>query len=351
LDYTQSSVDTNVNNFNSVLIDCANYFIPNRIIQIRPRDKPYITHACRVADRNRNRCHKKFPRTRNPQHYVEFREKRREAKHIRQNAKIEYNNKIMTKLSNDQVNSREYWKIMKSIMGTKAKPGIGTLNVNGEQLVSPKDKASVFNEYFASQSTLDEEPTVLPAFHYMTPLRLDHVRTSPEEIQRLIQTLDSSKANGPDEISIRLLQMTGQTICYPLCKLFNNSFFQGKVPSQWKQANVTPVYKKGERQIISNYRPIYLLSVVGKLQERIVYKVLYEFPSQKKFLTWRNSGFKPVDSAMNQLLLVTQKIYNALENGQDVNIAFLDISKAFDRVWHRGLVFKLKMIGIGGQLL
>jgi hypothetical protein len=187
----------------------------------------------------------------------------------------------MTKLSNDQVNSREYWKIMKSIMGTKAKPGIGTLNVNGEQLVSPKDKASVFNEYFASQSTLDEEPTVLPAFHYMTPLRLDHVRTSPEEIQRLIQTLDSSKANGPDEISIRLLQMTGQTICYPLCKLFNNSFFQGKVPSQWKQANVTPVYKKGERQIISNYRPISLLSVVGKLQERIVYKYFMNFSAKK----------------------------------------------------------------------
>ncbi len=74
----------------------------------------------------------------------------------------------MTKLSNDQVNSWEYWKKKKSIMGTKAKPGIGTPNVNGEQLVSPKDEASVFNEYFASQSTLDEEPTVLPAFHYMT---------------------------------------------------------------------------------------------------------------------------------------------------------------------------------------
>ena len=160
---------------------------------------------------------------------------------------MEYNNNIITKLSNDQVNSREYWKIMKSIMSTKAKPGIGTLNVNGEQLVSHKDEASIFNEYFASQSTLDEEPRVLPEFHYMTPLKLDHVRTNPEELELLIHTLDSSKVNGPDEICIKLLQLTRQTICDLLSKLFNNSFIQGKVPSQWKQATVTPVYKKGER--------------------------------------------------------------------------------------------------------
>ena len=88
----------------------------------------------------------------------------------------------------------------------------------------------------------------------------------------------------------------------------HNSFTQGKVSSHWKQANVTPVYKKGDRQIIINGSPISLL------------------------------------------ILVTHKIYT-LDNGQDVSIAILDISKAFDRVWHRGLVNKLKTIGIRGQLL
>jgi len=106
------------------------------------------------------------------------------------------------------------------------------------------------------------------------------MRTSPEEIEHLIRTLDSSKANGSDEISIRLLQLTAQTICVSLSKLLSSSFIQGKVPSQWKQANVTPVYKKGERQNITNYRPISLLSVVAKLQERIVYKALYTLLSQ-----------------------------------------------------------------------
>ena len=99
--------------------------------------------------------------------------------------------------------------------------------------------------------------------------------------------------------------MTGQTICDSLSKLFNNSFIQGKVPSQWKQTNVTPIYKKGEQQNITNYGPISLVSVVGKLQERIVYTALYAFLSRNKLLTSRNSGFKPLDY------------------GQDVNITFV----------------------------
>ncbi len=142
------------------------------------------------------------------------------------------------------------------------------------------------------------------------------------EVERLIRTLDPTKANGPDMISIQLLKRTSDVISNSISQMFNKSFNQGKVPCQWKRANVTPVYKKGDKQIVSNYRPISLLSVVGKLQERIVFKTLYEYCSQHNLLTWRNSGFKPKDSAMNQLLIVTHKIYEALENGNDVNLAF-----------------------------
>ena len=86
MDFNNNDVDENVSNFNSALLDCESYFVLNRFIKIRPRDKPYITQACRVADRIRDRWHKKFQKTRNPQHYAVFREKRREAKHIRKHA-------------------------------------------------------------------------------------------------------------------------------------------------------------------------------------------------------------------------------------------------------------------------
>ena len=177
--------------------------------------------------------------------------------------------------------------------------------------MSAIEKASAFNEFFSSQSRLDE-PTTLPLVHNTTSQRLEQI-TSQEEVANLIRVIDSSKANGPDEISIKLLQMTNPVISGSLAKLFNNSFTQGKVASKWKQANVTPVYKKGDRQIITNYRPISLISVLGKLQEIIVFKSLFKFLSQNKLLTWHNSGFKPMDSAMNQLILVTHKIYTAID--------------------------------------
>ena len=172
------------------------------------------------------------------------------------------------------------------------------------------------------------------------------METSPEEIEHLISNLDATKAHGPDEISIRLLKNTRVSICEGLSRLLNTSFNQGKVPQKWKQANVTPIYKKGDRQLVSNYRPISLLSVIEKVQEKV-----YNFFKVHNLLTWRNSGFKPLDSAKNQLILVTHKIYMALEHGQDINIAFLDVSKAFDRVWHTGLIHKLKVLGITGRLL
>ena len=91
--------------------------------------------------------------------------------------------------------------------------------------MSAIEKASAFNEFFSSQSRLDE-PTTLPLVHNTTSQRLEQIRTSQEEVVHLIRVMDSSKANGPDEISIKLLQMTNPVISGSLAKLFNNSFTQ-----------------------------------------------------------------------------------------------------------------------------
>ena len=135
-------------------------------------------------------------------------------------------------------------------------------------------RVSAFNEFFSSQSRLDE-PTTPPLVHNATSQRLEQIRTSQEEVANFIRVMDSSKANGHDEVSMTLLQMTNPVSSGSLTKLHNTSFTQVKVASQWKQANVTPAYENGDRQIITNYRPISLISVLGKHQERIVFKSLF----------------------------------------------------------------------------
>ena len=101
------------------------------------------------------------------------------------------------------------------------------------------------------------------------------------------------------------------------------------------------VHKKGDKQPLMNYRPISLLPIFGKIIERIIYSNIFEYLTINKLISDNQSGFKPGDSCVNQLLSITHEIYHSLDNGLKVRGVFLDISKAFDKVWHKGLILKL----------
>ena len=119
----------------------------------------------------------------------------------------------------------------------------------------------------------------------------------------------------------------------------------------WKVANVIPIFKKGDKSLPSNYRPVALLSCLGKLQERIVFKNLYNFLIDNNLLYKYQSGFLPHHSTVFQLIDIYHNICQALNNNLFSCIVFCDVSKAFDRVWHRSLLFKLRQNGIDGKLL
>jgi hypothetical protein len=179
---------------------------------------------------------------------------------------------------------------------------------------------------------------------------LEYIQTTEDEVFKIIKNLDIGKANGPDGISNRLIKETSSSIAAPLAKLLNKSFDLAKVPSIWKEANLSPIFKKDDKSLVSNYRPISLLNCLGKIQERIVFQKIYRYLKINNLLTWKNSGFKELDSAMNQLLFITDKIHRALEEGKEITLVFLDVSKAFDRVWHSGLLHKVRCMGIEGRL-
>ena len=152
-------------------------------------------------------------------------------------------------------------------------------------------------------------------------------------------------------ISIRMLKICGDSFLKPLELIFKSCIESGKFPIEWKKANVVPVHKKNNRQLIENYRPISLLPVCGKILERIIYNKMFEFFSENELISHNQSGFRPGDSCINQLLCITHDIYQSLDDGLETRGVFLDISKAFDKVWHEGLLFKLKQNGISGNLL
>ena len=112
-----------------------------------------------------------------------------------------------------------------------------------------------------------------------------------------------------------------------------------------------PIHKKENRQLKKNYRPISLLPICGKIFGNLMFDAIYEHLCANQLLTPNQSGFRPGDSTVNQLLSITHKIYSAFEEFPSRDKAvFLDISKAFHKVWHDGLLFKLKNYGISGLL-
>ena len=119
----------------------------------------------------------------------------------------------------------------------------------------------------------------------------------------------------------------------------------------WKKANVVLVHKKGDKQILKKYRPVSLLPICGKIFERLIYNNFFEYFIENDLIFQNQSGFKPGDSCINQLISITHEIYQFFDDGLEVKEVFLYISKAFDKVWREGLIDKLKQNGIKGNLL
>ena len=102
---------------------------------------------------------------------------------------------------------------------------------------------------------------------------------------------------------------------------------------------------------MKNYGPVSSLPICAKFFERRIYRRIFEYLIKNHLITENQSGFKPGDSCINQLLSITHDIYKSLDDGSKVKGEFLDISKAFNKVWHEGLIYKLKQNGISGKLL
>ena len=166
---------------------------------------------------------------------------------------------------------------------------------------------------------------------------------------------DSSSVNnysaGHDELPPFVAKSCIDEYIEPLTHLINESLRTGICPSELKLARVVPIFKSGDPSLLTNYRPISILSFFSKVFERIVYDYLFDFISTNNILYDYQFGFRPKHSTQQAIITLIDKITKSLDNGDIVISLFIDLKKAFDTVDHRILLRKLYAYGIRGTML
>ena len=213
-----------------------------------------------------------------------------------------------------------------------------------------KHTGTNFNQQCTAISTDSSIPS---SVNLATNEAVTTVNFDEQLISKLIVALNLNKTHGHDGLSIRMLQMGSESISKPLSIIFRNCLKAGYLPTAWKKANVVPVHRKGKKQILSNYRPVSLLPICSKLFEKIIFDTIFQHLMANKLLNPNQSGFMPGDSCIHHLISIAHEIYASFDANPSLEVrgVFLDISKAFDRVWHEGLIYKIKCMGLKGDLL
>ena len=213
-----------------------------------------------------------------------------------------------------------------------------------------RQKAEMLNTYFSSQTKVSDTNKALPTLQPVQYI-LESITITTQDVLDVLKHLNVSKSYGPDLICPRVLRECADYLAYPYSIVFNRSLVQGYFPTSWKDANLSPIHKKDEKSLPSNYRPISLLSSVGKTMERCVHKYLYNYITSHQMITPFQSGFVQGDSTIYQLLHTYHTFCEAIDSGKEVRAVFCDITKAFDRVWHKGFLHKLRCLGVSDQVL
>ena len=284
--FKNSDVNDMVDIFPKTIYNILSNFIPHQTITIDDKDPPWFNTNIKSLPQEKNKIYKNFRKDRN---YTQLLRKLEHLQNRLNNSidssKHNYYLRMANKLNSIQKSSKAYWSLLKSFLNNKKIPVIPPILHNNALVTDFKKKAELFNSHFANQCTSINNNSTLPVnVQYLTEKRLFSFDFSEDDIMKVIQKLDPNKAHGQDNISIRMIKICGKSICIPLRKIFEECLRTGTFPLEWKKGNVVPIFKKVDKEIYKNYRPVSLQPIFGKILERLIFEEMFPFFIENKLI-------------------------------------------------------------------
>ena len=367
-------IEQQTDKFNEILINAFLQFVPSKSITFRPNDQPWSNSYTRLLLRKKNRNYLLYKKINNDYNNLLGRQnidseiltryqskiskahsKARDAANAsnvaNRRAKNNFYNAVNMTMNNFSISAKKKFSILTRLMKNNKFSGISPLNEQSNIIHDPKSKSEIFNEFFASKSKVEGFNDELPYMEKNSNVpNLSLINTSPIEVAKLIRDLKKSHIS-PCGIPGKFLQLISKEISYSLSKLFNNLFEVGLFPQQWKVAHVTPIYKRsGSKNSKASYRPISILPSLSKVCESVIHERLLSHCILNNIITDRQAAYLKGDSTITQLIYLVHQIRTSWGKANIAHGCFLDISAAFDKVWHLGLLAKLEQIGISDSL-
>ena len=275
---------------------------------------------------------------------------------IKKNAKKNYYRDEIKLFEND---IRNTWKIMKEVIGKK-KCNNETLPkhliVDKIEINDAKSTAEKFNEFFVNigPNLANKIPQCDLTFKSYLPTintTLNETMLSEDEFEEAFKLLKRNKSPGHDGLDVNIITSVYELIKKPLLKIFNESINLGIFPENMKIAKVTPIFKSGKKELLTNYRPISVLSCFSKILERIMYNRVYNYLNDNNLLFHKQFGFRKSHSTDHALIELINSTYDSFNQNKYTLGVFIDLSKAFNTVDHNILIDKLNLCVIKNNSL
>ena len=337
--------------FHNAIKNILDELCPIKKFKINKLKQPWITPHLLELIKDKDFKLKKAKKTKKEADWKEARRIRNYCTARLRQSKADFIKDKMRANGDDQ---KKFWKAVKEIIPSNKNSQnlINLVDDNNDDV--PVDQAANFiNRYFVNigpnlASVLQQD------WQYNgveSDEMINNIETNQYEIECMSKQINTNKSSGIPHISTSILKEAFLTVPNIVTYIFNKSFENSECPNSWKIANVVPLQKEGNKQLVTNLRPVSLLPVQSKIIEKIVHNRLFEHLQEHDLLCKEQGGFRKGHSTVSTASLFVNEIYKSINDKKYAIVAYLDIKKAFDTVNHQILLKKCEKIGISGNLL